>query len=121
MKKCTNCNKEYDDGKMFCPECGCPLTSIASSETGGTTISSNSNENLKTDGQRPALLPSDWVGTILAVVGLVIQWELSALVGAIFIGLGFYSGMHSTNSGNKIVTTILLVIGIILLLATMLV
>lgn len=28
MKKCLNCNKEYDDSKVLCPECGVSLVSI---------------------------------------------------------------------------------------------
>ncbi len=27
MKKCTNCNKEYDEGTEFCPTCGLRLVS----------------------------------------------------------------------------------------------
>ncbi|MCM1143850.1 MAG: zinc-ribbon domain-containing protein [Blautia sp.] len=33
MKRCTNCNIEYDDGKMFCPKCGNPLISGVVSDT----------------------------------------------------------------------------------------
>jgi len=124
MKRCTKCNKEYGDDKVFCPECGSSLISTAADGTGGATTTSGINGNQNISG-KPAAPVSEspwyvqWRGTILAVVGLIIEWELSALLGAVLIGVGFILGKDSPASGNKIVTTVLLVIGIILLVVTM--
>lgn len=51
MKKCTNCNKVFDDDKMFCPQCGCPLTSATASATGEAAGRSGSDENMNTPEQ----------------------------------------------------------------------
>lgn len=124
MKRCANCNKEFDDSKLFCPECGSPLPSAATFGTSGTTAPSGFNGNLNTAGRPVTPAPetpwySQWKGTILAVIGLIVEWEWSALFGAILIGVGFVLGKDSQNSGNKVVTTSLLVIGIILLIVTL--
>lgn len=133
MKRCVNCSKEFDDSKVFCTECGSPLAAV--SGTGGTAAPSGSNGNLNTAGNlnmagnpntagNPAAPApeepwySQWKGTILAVIGLIVEWEWSALFGAILIGVGFILGKDSPQPGNKAVTAVLLVIGIILLIVT---
>lgn len=34
MKICTKCNRQYDDSKAFCPECGTPLVQQAAGPQG---------------------------------------------------------------------------------------
>lgn len=51
MKKCTNCNKEFDDDKMFCPQCGCPLISVAAFATYEAAGRSGADKNTNTPEQ----------------------------------------------------------------------
>ncbi len=124
MKKCTNCNKEYDDSKTFCPKCGSLLISVTTAGTGAaTTPGTTGNSNVSGQPTAPgkeAPWYVQWKGTLLAVAGLIIEWYLSAFVGAVLIGVGFILGKDSPASGNKIASTVLLVIGIILLVITIL-
>ncbi len=124
MKRCTKCNKEFDDNKLFCPECGSSLISAATDGTGGTTATSGINGNRNASGGPVAPVTdspwyAQWKGTILAAVGLLIEWELSALLGVALIGVGFMLAKDSPISGNKTTTTVLLVIGVILFFITM--
>lgn len=118
MKRCANCNKEFDDSKMFCPECGNPL-SYAASGTSGTTAPSGFNGNLNTAGRPVTPAPESpwyvqWKGTILAVIGLIVEWEWNVVLGVALVVTGFILDKDSQNPGNKAVTAVLLVIGIIM-------
>lgn len=114
MKKCINCNREYDDSKMFCPECGASLVSNESS-----VINANLNTERKTDPAPVSSVPwyQQWMGTIICIVGLLIEWEINAIVGTAVIVSGFLQA-NKTNSKDKIVSAILLGIGIILCFIT---
>lgn len=48
MKKCVHCNKEYDDGKKFCPKCGSPLSFAAVPATDVMAEPAASDDNLHT-------------------------------------------------------------------------
>ena len=98
MKKCSKCNKEYDDSKMFCPACGGQLVPVS------TTPSDS----------KPA--PSwleNWGGLLLAVVGLIVAWEVHAVFGTALAVVGIIWGWSSPNQINKISS---LIVGIITIL-----
>lgn len=90
MKRCNMCNKEYDDGKMFCPACGGPLTDVT------TPI-------------KPSVSPSwfeNWGGVLLALIGLFVAWEIHAVIGFVLAIIGIISGWSSPNNLNKVLSVI---------------
>ena len=99
MKKCSTCNKEYDDSKMFCPVCGGQLTSVAPTPSKSIT-SSSWFEN--------------WGGVLLTLIGLVITWEISALFGTVIAVVGIICGWSSPNKINKILSGIVGVLTILI-------
>lgn len=105
MKKCIKCNKEYDDSKMFCPTCGSQLT-VAAPMPIKTKTSPSWLEN--------------WGGVLLALIGLIVAWEVNAVFGFALAVVGIIWGWSSPNKINKVmsvvvgVVTILLFIGWIL-------
>lgn len=86
MKKCVKCNKQYDDSKMFCPTCGGQLVSVTPSPTSSSSGSWFDR----------------WGGILLAVVGILIAWELNAVFGLAVAVVGVVSGYNSSNTVNKI-------------------
>ncbi|MCM1542884.1 MAG: hypothetical protein NC121_16715 [Blautia sp.] len=122
MKRCANCNKNYEDSKAFCPGCGGALIPVANTFAENTKAAPTSGGNSGSSGQAGTSAESpwyfQWAGTILAVVGLIIEWELSAIFGAALTIVGFILAKDSPIQTNKIVATVLLVIGIVLLIIT---
>lgn len=47
MKKCPNCNRECDDSRVFCPECGTSLASKVSSGISSTVSSEQYVQNVQ--------------------------------------------------------------------------
>lgn len=92
MKKCNNCSKEYDDSKMFCPLCGGQLTPVAPPPTPASNASPSFFEN--------------WGGVLLAVIGLIIAWEVHAVFGFALAVLGLIWGWSSPNKINKILSAV---------------
>lgn len=123
MKKCTNCNKEYDDSKLFCPECGVSLTPNVSSGISGTASSVSGMDLNAVKQSEPVPTQespwySRWIGTIISVIGLLIEWNISALIGTAVIIVGFLLVKKSSNSKDKAITIVFLVTGILLFLIT---
>lgn len=112
MKRCTNCNAEYDDSQVFCKKCGVALVS-------GTPVNQTANAGMNVQPAAQEAGYKRWLGTIIAVIGLTVEWNLSALFGLIIVAAGFGQAYKSSNQGNKTVTTILLVIAIILYIITL--
>lgn len=98
MKKCTHCNKEFDDSTMFCPHCGSQLE-----VSKPTVISTNSNGF------------ANWAGTILTILGLFLMWEVDWVWGAIIGAMGVISGIKSSNSVNKAISCMAGVVGVLLI------
>lgn len=92
MKKCNNCSKEYDDSKMFCPLCGGQLTPVAPPPTPASNASPSFFEN--------------WGGVLLALVGLIVAWEVDAMFGTALAVIGIICGWASPNNTNKILSII---------------
>lgn len=101
MKKCTNCNKEYDDARMFCPECGTSLTSNASS--GGNSVSSpgQNGQNVHAD-QEPAQEEEKGMSIASMVLGIVgfVAWCLP-IVGYPVTIVGIVLGAKGMKKGGK--------------------
>lgn len=118
MKRCTNCNKDYEDSKLFCPECGGSLVLAANAVVEETKAMPNSDGNSNSSGQTGTPTESpwyiQWAGTILAVVGLIIEWEIALTFGVVLTIVGFILAKNSPIQINKIVATVLMVIGILL-------
>lgn len=91
MKKCSKCGKEYDDGKMFCPACGGELTAVTPAPA-KTNASPSWFEN--------------WGGALLAVIGLIVAWEVHAVFGVALAVVGIIYGWSSPNSANKVLSAI---------------
>lgn len=105
MKKCSVCNKEYDDSKMFCPSCGGQLVPVAPSP-------------------QPSVSPSwfeNWGGILLAAIGLIVAWELSAVLGFALAVVGIICGWSSHNNLNKILSVVVGGITILLFIWYMLI
>lgn len=99
MKKCSTCNKEYDDTKMFCPVCGGQLTSVMNTSP------------------KPSSSPSwfeNWGGVLLTLIGLVVAWEVHAILGFVLAVIGIISGWSSPNKINKILSVIVGAITVLL-------
>lgn len=45
MKKCPNCNKEFDDNKVFCENCGTKLTEVEQIKVEETTVEETTSES----------------------------------------------------------------------------
>ncbi len=88
MKKCSTCNQEYDDSKLFCPVCGEQLTDVTPTPTP----------------PKSEALPwyKNWGGVLLALAGLIIAWEVNAMFGFALAILGMVFGWSSPNKINKI-------------------
>lgn len=85
MKKCVKCGKQYDDSKMFCPTCGEQLVSTTPSPPSPSSGS----------------WFEQWGGILLAVVGILIAWEVNAVFGLAIAVVGVVSGYNSSNPVNK--------------------
>lgn len=110
MKKCPNCQSVFEDSKGFCPKCGAALESVTQTQTRTPAPSGAGNAFF-----------AGWGGLIMGVVGLLICWELSAVLGcAIAIG-GAVFGWQSDNAVNKIGSLILAIVSGVLTVITMLV
>lgn len=105
MKKCSVCNKEYDDSRMFCPTCGGQLTTV-------TTTPPSSNA-------APSWF-ENWGGVLLALIGLIVAWEVHAVFGFALAVVGIICGWSSPNKINKIMSAIVGVITILLFIWYML-
>lgn len=98
MKKCINCGKEFTDEHQFCSDCGRQLT-----ETRPTV----------SEGKESFL--SNWVGTILALLGLFIMWEVNWIYGIALVVVGVLAGSASKNAANKAIACICGVVAALLL------
>lgn len=98
MKKCINCGKEFTDEYQFCSDCGGKLTETRPAVSTG----------------KESLL-SNWAGTILALLGLFIMWEVDWIYGIIFVGAGVFAGCASKNATNKVIACICGVVAALLL------
>lgn len=103
MKKCLNCNKTYDDSKMFCPNCGAKL------------VSDQPPAPAPAAGGSSASFMDQWGGLLLCVLGLIVEWEISVLAGAVITAMGFVAALNSSNSINKIVSFLVSAIAAVLL------
>lgn len=104
MKKCQNCNRTYDDSKMFCPNCG---TKLVLEQPSVPTPATNSNS---------ASFMDQWGGLLLSALGLLIEWEFSVLIGVVIAGVGLMSGINSSNNINRIGSILIAVIAALLFL-----
>ena len=115
MKQCLKCNKQYDDSKMFCPVCGEKLETAASSSENETkskvTNALGGNGNQQFEGLQ------QWSGTILAAVGLLVEWEWSIFFGMVLAVCGAVLGYKSPNQINKGAAIVIGVISLILYVA----
>lgn len=100
MKKCNSCNKEFSDDKIFCPECGSQLTVVKA--------------KVNTDG---GAIFGNWAGAILTILGLILMWEISWMIGGAIVAVGFFGGISSTNTANKIISCVCTGLAILLLIA----
>lgn len=100
MKKCGTCNREYDDSKMFCPVCGEQLTSVTPEPAKATAPTWFEN----------------WGGVLLAVLGLIVAWEVHALFGFALAVVGIIFGWSSPNQINKILSIVVGAITVILVI-----
>ena len=89
MKKCTNCNKEYDDSTAFCPGCGGVLTPIAS--PGMNNQNSYQQPNYQ---QADAQLPMKW-WKFLVYFALFASAVVSILNGIAYMTGSQYGGYGS--------------------------
>ncbi len=104
MKKCAKCNKQYDDSKMFCPICGEKLAEAPAS-SGSASSGAGSSSWF-----------GQWGGILLAVVGILIAWEIHAVLGFAITAVGVVFGHNSSNKINKIGTIVAGVIAALLFL-----
>jgi len=115
MKQCLNCNKQYDDTKMFCPSCGRQLTLVP------TEVPSVSPAATETWFAR-------WGGTLLAGLGLFVAgaavgqsgWELFWTLGLVLAISGAILGCESQNTANKVSSMIAAVVTAIMVLMSLL-
>jgi hypothetical protein len=128
MKKCNNCNLEYEDSKMFCSQCGGPLIPVVPSagmtqqpqnsyaqqpqgsyaqQSQGSYAQQDPNtwtapgqEAPQQNQQMPEIM-QNWGGLILGVVGIIVCWCISWLIGLAIAAVGVYLGWRSPNQINK--------------------
>lgn len=98
MKKCINCGKEFTDEHQFCSDCGGKLTETR------PTVSTGKESFL-----------SNWAGTILALLGLFIMWEVDWTYGIVLAVVGVIAGSGSKNAANKAIAIICGVVAVLLL------
>jgi len=104
MKQCLKCNKQYDDTKMFCPSCGGQLTPVATGVPSGSPAASET-------------WFARWGGTLLAVLGVFVTWEISWTLGLVLGISGAVLGCKSQNTANKVLSIIAAVVtGIMVLM-----
>lgn len=105
MRTCSKCQREYDDSMVFCPECGTKLENFVPVPSEPVTVGVTQqfkDASAKLDGSENAF--AQFLASILAIVGLLISWEVSAFIGAVIAGIGLAVGWYSTNQLNKIVS-----------------
>lgn len=120
-KKCTGCNRVYDDSMMYCQECGRklePQTDMVP-EPGNTGMRRNNGTN-NFDMSKFNLKDfnlAEWSLLIAAVLGLFIAWEVSyVLGGGIAVGVLLAPRYDKQNIQFKapLVTKILAIANIVL-------
>jgi len=100
MKKCVKCNTQYDDGKLFCPVCGEQLVSDPSGAQPRST--------------GPGSFFSRWLGILLGILGLIIEWGSSLLIGFVVALVGAAFGYASSNKINKMGSIVLAIVAAVL-------
>lgn len=111
MRKCSKCQREFDDLVAFCPECGTKLENFVPVPSEPVTVGAMQqykDASAKLDSSENVL--AQFLASILVIVGLIITWEVSALIGLVIAAVGLLIGWYSTNQLNKIVS---LTVGIV--------
>lgn len=99
MKICPNCNKEYDDDKAFCPDCG---ASLASSEfTGEYNPNNNLNQGSVNAYQKP-MQENNGMSIASMVLGIIgfIAWCLPVAGFPVTI-IGIVLGVIGMKKGGR--------------------
>ena len=119
MKKCSKCNREFDDNSFYCPDCGEPLVFqavniIRKNKTSDSFSEKSSNSTLEalrkyTKKTTEGLDNSDnafvrWLPSISSVIGLVIAWYISIKIGIVLSLFGIIFGSGTKNNLNKIIS-----------------
>lgn len=100
MKKCLNCNKEYDDSKVLCPECGVSLVSIEPS--GQYNQNSAFNQGSVNAYQNPIQEEKKGLSIASMVLGIVgfVAWCLPILGFPVTI-VGIVLGIIGMKKGGR--------------------
>lgn len=100
MKKCPNCNKEYDDDKVSCPECGVSL--ILNDAAGQYNQNSNLNQGSVYAYQNPVKEEEKGMSIASMVLGIVgfIAWCLP-IAGYPVTIVGLILGIKGMKKGGR--------------------
>lgn len=119
MKKCEKCNMTFTDDHNFCTGCGSPLTTVQTASPAQTVYT-----NPQTPQQKQNPITSlqnaewfkDWGWLVFLIVGLIVEWSISAILGFVAVGIGFFGAMSFDSAAKKGVAIVIGVIAALLLL-----
>lgn len=123
MKKCEKCNMTYSDDHNFCTGCGAPLTTVQTASYARTAYNEPQTPQQK---QNPmtALQNAEWFKSwgwlLFLILGLIIEWSFSAILGFAAAGVGFFGAMSFDSAVKKGVAIVLGVIATLLFIITFL-
>ncbi|MCI8729733.1 MAG: hypothetical protein HFH59_02935 [Lachnospiraceae bacterium] len=126
MKICMKCKSTFDDSAAFCPLCGEKLAayqmdqhnqnsqkepgqSSTKGKTGVGRIFSNIKESAKNTSvtwDEHSNIFMRWMASILAVAGLLAEWNISVRAGAVIAVCSACIGWYSKKTLNKIISAI---------------
>lgn len=120
MKRCVQCGKEYEDDKVYCPECGVRLDEMRGSPKQVSVLEedSSSEEGAAASETKVPLYRKYWE-TIGSIVGIMIMVGLRDLDESVFPGVvveifcGIFAWVdEKSGTENKMMTTAILLLAL---------
>lgn len=116
MKVCEKCNMTFTDDYNFCTGCGSNLTVIPAVSQSPNTYPNTQTPNAWTSIQNAEWLKS-WGWLLFLILGLLIEWYVSAFFGCAIAVVGFFGAVASGNEVKKAVATLLGAVAVIMMIA----